>query len=403
MLTKKQKNIIFIISTVCLASFVTFMFCEYIFRLKEKASTYGGLRSARHDTLGWLPALGKHIVKTPEYNVTYDVNSFGMNDDPIEESLGISQTRIMVLGDSHTFATGVLQDETWPNVLEKLIFKGDIKEGVVYNCAVIGYSVGQYLIRMRQMAGILKPQIVIIGFSMATDLYDVVGPRHGGFIYGGGSGRIYFDLDNNGNLVELHDLAGKENMPASCRKASKSQAIRAFLEHSVIYRKLKRSRLALWAATYFKPGGDSLWPGLDTGMKIKLSGEDEYRWKLAGALIKEIAKEAHENNIKVVLVNIPYIAKIYDDIWNNSFGLRPKIYDRWIDSQRLGRICEEAKIYYIDSTPKLIREARSKHKWLHYRNDAHPDREGHRIIAEEVFDKLREYGLIYEDLYYNMR
>jgi len=108
------------------------------------------LHYATHPLLGWLPEPGRAVVRTHEFTVTYDVNLLGMNDRPVQETLGRSPVRIMALGDSDTFAAGVSQQETWPNVLEGRLFSGDAERETVYNLAVIGFNVGQYLLRMRQ-------------------------------------------------------------------------------------------------------------------------------------------------------------------------------------------------------------------------------------------------------------
>ncbi|WP_163362900.1 hypothetical protein, partial [Klebsiella aerogenes] len=67
---------------------------------------------------------------------------------------------------------------------------------------VHGYSLDQYLVRFRRLAPIVKPRVVIIGFSAATDFYDVGRTRAGDFVYGSDIGRIYFSLDDKGELVE---------------------------------------------------------------------------------------------------------------------------------------------------------------------------------------------------------
>ena len=132
-----------------------------------------------------------------------------MNDRPIEETVGRSALRVLALGDSHTYAVGVSQQEAWPNALEQMLFHGNLDAGTVYNSGVAGYSLGQYLVRYRTLRAALKPQVVVIGFSMATDLYDLVPPRLGGFVYGSEAGRLYFDLDDQGRLLEKRDLVGQ--------------------------------------------------------------------------------------------------------------------------------------------------------------------------------------------------
>jgi len=187
-----------------------FIMAEALARfLEPKQVIHGRTDYLRHDVLGWVPPPGKATVSTHEYVAHYDVNSLGMNDEPVEGTDRRSRMRILALRDSHTFAVGVSQGKVSPNVLESFLFKKDVEAGTVYNAGSVGYSLGQYLLRMRDLEAVLDPQIVVIGFSLATDLYDFIPPRLGGFVYGHPWGRVYFDLDQDGSLLEVHDLVAK--------------------------------------------------------------------------------------------------------------------------------------------------------------------------------------------------
>ncbi len=349
----------------------------------------------RNDILGWVPKPGKIIEITPEFEAIYDINKYNMNDKAIEESLEISKIKIMAIGDSHTFAVGVSSDEAWPNALEQILFKGDIRSGTVYNCGVSGYNLGQYLLRIRQMKAILKPHILLIGFCLASDVYDLMPPQKNGFVFGDNVGRVYFDLDKYGNLIEKRELAGKEIEISPYSSMSLLMKIRTTLRHSAFFRRFKRSRFLIWAVFNMGPQISSIWMGPSTALKINLDDESKFRWQLTEALIREISVEAKEDNISVVLVNIPYLPQIYDNIWKGSFGKFPKEYDRWIAGRRLEDICSKSEIYYVDTTPKFVDEARKKKKWFHYKFDAHPTAEGHRIIAETVAEFLKNNRLVY--------
>ena len=376
---------------------ISFFIAEGISRLIEPKTVIkvdSGWK--KDDLLGWIPLKGKIIEKTPEYVAVYEINSLGMNDREPEKGFNPG-LRIMALGDSHTFAAGVSQKESWPNILEDILFNGDLKRGTVYNCAVSGYSLGQYLLRFRQLRDLLRPKIIIIGFSMATDLYDLIPPRLGGFVYGGDIGRAYFDLDQEGKLIEIKKLcglSGKQLLKEIPNRYSLSFRIKRLLGKLALYRIFRRSKLAMWVAIHVRPGMQSLWPGLDSGLRKNLNEIDSYRWKLAEEIIKKIAQEAEVKNTKVILINIPYLAQVYDDIWESSYGMKPQEYDRYIAGRRLEKICERAGIYYIDITKEFVKEAKSRKAFLHYRYDGHPNAEGHKIIAKMLFDNLKSDNLI---------
>ncbi len=368
---------------------------ELGFRLVEVPPPAYDRLHAKHPVLGWIPAVGDATVRASEYTVTYHINALGMNDAPVEGTVGRARLRVMAVGDSNTFGQGVQTRDAWPKVVERLLFDGDVEAGRVYNLGVIGYNLGQYLLRMRELKGTLHPHLVLVGFSMHTDLYDLIPPRLGGFAYGQDLGRAYFDLDSGGNLVEIRDLVGKDLGADGTRQWTLSFRFRKFLAgHFALYRQYRRSKLAMWAAARFRVGGESLWPGVDTGVKTPLDSEDRYRWQLAEKLIEAIRAEADAMGAKVALVNIPYLPQAYDEVWEASFGRFPEVYDRWIGGERLAEICRRLGITYVDTTRQFVEEARRKRGWLHYRDDRHPTAEGHRIIAQAVVAALKDRGLV---------
>jgi len=340
-----------------------------------------------HPRLGWVPHTGKSLTINPEFQTTQSINSLNMNDRPISDVDSNFKHRILVLGDSHTFAAGVSTDDTWPNQMEKLLFP-DGTVGTVYNAGVIGYNLGQYLERFRLLKNHLNPTLVIIGFSMATDLYDLIPPERGGFIYGGNKERRYFDLSPDGNLITKQYKTSELGI----QEYNILQKIKNFLQQFALYRRTKRSKLAMWIAANYHPGGEALWPGLDTALKIRLSEEDAYRWKLAEALMKQLVDEASEQEISVLIVNIPYLAQVYDEVWESSFGTNQEKYDRWIGSKRLESLSGKIGAYYVDTTRDFIESTRKINRWLHYPQDAHPTIEGHALIAKVTAHNIRESG-----------
>jgi hypothetical protein len=246
---------------------------------------------------------------------------------------------------------------------------------------------------MRDLAPTLSPQIVLVGFSMATDLQDLIPPRLGGFVYGHPWGRVYFDLDEAGNLLELRDLVGKD-VPPRTEGTTWGRFVRALNSHLALSRRFKRSKLAMSLVTRLSGRGLSLWQGTETAVDKVLDEQSGYRWRLAEALIEQIGREAHAAGRSVVLVNIPYLAQAYDEVWEASFGTRPERYDRFVGVRRLEEICRKADIGFVDTTMAFVDEVRRTGTWLHFRDDAHPTPEGQRLIAGVVACHLRESGAI---------
>jgi hypothetical protein len=76
------------------------------------------------------------------------------------------QKRILVFGDSFAHGSRVPQEETWPSVLEAK--NGDLE---VINLGVDGYSMGQSLLRYREIRKKIDYDIVILIFVPVADLW----------------------------------------------------------------------------------------------------------------------------------------------------------------------------------------------------------------------------------------
>lgn len=374
---------------VCVGLFLA----EVLSRLLEPENhVQGDVRPIADAELGWLPRPGRLTLTTPEYSAVYEVNTLGLNDGPREPCAAESRMRLLALGDSHTFAAGVSWSEAWPHVLEERLFEGDARAGAVFNAAVSGYSLGQSLLRMRRLLPVLEPQWVLLGVSMATDLYDLIPPSRGGFVFLADRGRAYFDLDADGTLVERRELVGRAGLSAEVGQTAGSLRVRSWLDRLSLYRRLKSTTVAMRLSGLW-PFDAPLWPGPDTAMRRRLDGGEAYRWALAGALLRRTAREASEAGARLLVVNIPYLPQVYDEVWQASFGRRPEEYDRWIAGERLAALCGDSGIAFVETTRRFVEEARRRGSWLHHRQDRHPTAAGHRLIAEEVAATLLRLGL----------
>jgi lysophospholipase L1-like esterase len=391
---KSQQRKWFVVMLVLIPLLSTILIAgaaELVSRSLE-TKTEGDVANLPDPNLGWVPKPGKYNVITSEFSIDVSINSLNMNDREVTKLDLQSNNRILALGDSHTFAVGASTYESWPKRLETRLFPNR-ESGVVWNAATSGYSVGQYLERFRGLKDRLHPSLVLVGFSMATDLYDLIPPERGGFVYGGDASRVYFDLSPSGELVEkTYSSTSVGAFQVSSPNKDMSLVIRGILDKFSLYRRLKRSNLAMWIAVH-RPGAVSLWPGLDTALKKELTEDDKYRWLLAERILAKLVSEAQGMETKVVIVNIPYLAQVYDATWAASFGTRPDVYDRWIAGERLAELCQRIGAIYIDTTKAVVSATRERHKWLHWPQDAHPTPEGQDLIAEVVYDGLIKNGL----------
>jgi lysophospholipase L1-like esterase len=361
---------------------------EYALRLGIKSAPDSKFTVAvPHATLGWTLTPGKSWSTSAEFVVENNSNALSLSETV--EFTPTPGCDVLALGDSHTIASGVATQDAWPNAAESALASASGAKLKVWNGGVMGFSVGQYLTNFRRLNPIIHPRTVVIGFSTATDFYDVMPRSRGGFVYYDQFGRTYFDLDASGALSEHHELDGVNRLvetgPSSM---TMSQRLRMWLAtNSQLYMRFKASRLAVWLASQ-SADQRSIWPSMDSALKIAPDATDQYRFDLVEAILRQLATEAKASGARVILLKIPYLPEVYDEVWNNSFGLYPDLYRRDAGSARVQAIAQSAGMEFLDATPALAREAKARGHWLHWPIDRHPTAEGQKVIADEVAKAL---------------
>lgn len=123
------------------------------------------------------------------------------------------RTRILMLGDSITFGTGVGDDETFSRLL-------DTRPGLeVLNLGVDGYGTDQALIRLEREGLAYRPHVVVLNFCVRNDYFDNALPVA---LYDGRSPKPYFTLDGGG--LARHDshlrLSGRQKAAVALMERS---------------------------------------------------------------------------------------------------------------------------------------------------------------------------------------
>jgi lysophospholipase L1-like esterase len=113
-----------------------------------------------------------------EHGALIRTNSYGIRDDE-PQAEGNDLRRVVALGDSFTFGFGVSGDETWPNVLERLLNErsGDDPFEVL-NFGVGGYSTRDEVLTLRHKGMEWDPELVVIGYTLNDPEIDPIQPLH---------------------------------------------------------------------------------------------------------------------------------------------------------------------------------------------------------------------------------
>lgn len=361
---------------------------EGAFRVLEireyRQTSFEGAKWVDDPRWGWRPEPGDYDRRTPEYAATGRVNTHFMNDREENLAQDAQKTRVLVLGDSHTFATGISTTQTWAKQLElQLNAAAGSNAYRTFNAGVTGFSLHQYLSRLRDDGPRLKPHYVVVGLSYATDFYDLLPPSRGGWIYGGDRERDYFDLDEQGKLVAKHwtpvQMAAAHE---SGQNLTAAMSVRRLLDQTATFRQLRRSKLMLMIGSRVRVSGQSLWPNMEIVMEKEISPGHEYQHRLFKALLQGLKVEAERQGAKLIVAGIPYLPQVYDDLRKATFP--GDKYDAEATTRRVAAYCQEIGVGFVDTQTPMHTRQQQTGRWLHFRKDAHPTVEGHQVIAEAV-------------------
>jgi hypothetical protein len=139
------------------------------------------------EAYGWALRRGARYEGRGGETITVNDDGYRGPGHPRAPTPGI--TRVVMLGDSVTFGTGVGDEETFSHLLDAR------PELEVLNLGVDGYGTDQELIRLEREGLAWRPQVVILNFCVRNDYFDNSLPVA---LYDGRSPKPYFKLAGTG-------------------------------------------------------------------------------------------------------------------------------------------------------------------------------------------------------------
>ena len=394
------KKVVFSIVTLVLSSIFCLVTLEIFARFLEPKVEIVGQQGKYvsyaqiHPILGWT-LIGQPIRhRTFEFEVTYNLTTHLMNDEwSVEDA---SKKRIVALGDSQTFGWGLPSMEAWPNGLEQDLNGREVESGtppvVVYNLGVPSYGIDHNYLRLREDGWRLDPSLVLLGFS-ANDLPDI---QRTGTGAGGGRSRFTVDQDT-GSLVEnLGQWVYQERLSGPAVKSFGWSLVQP-LQNSRLVRQLVRTSAFYWFASRFQEAtGISLWPTKEVLFRKIPNVEEQHAWELIQKLLERTHADCEARGVPLVVVFIPHLYHVYDELWNGTLGNFPADYDRMIMNKKLADLVDKANGHFVDSTAALKRFVETTGTPVNFRFDGHINSKGAEIIAREVADYLVQHNLLAE-------
>lgn len=302
--------------------------------------------------VGYVPTPGFLGSSTrPEYETRVSVGTAGFrgrNPRP----RGRNSLRILCLGDSFTWGSGVENREAWPHVVEQILrarYAGaDIQ---VLNGGVPGYGTDEQLLYLQQRLLGIKPDLVIVAFFAGNDFRD--------------------NRSSASQSIEIRDGLLRTKMAQPAYATPIWLRINNWIKNRSHLHFFLSERLGYLAT------GAGL---LDTVEEARtdFNAEDAQR---AVDLLAEIASVSRASSSEVLLVFVPDKMHVLGSV--DVKGARKVVADA----------SGASNAPWLDLTPYLMEASEGASPYF-YRFDPHWTADGHQVVAEAIADKLLSLQLI---------
>jgi hypothetical protein len=362
---------------------ISLLLCEWGARLILNPADYLRVKMVSDPVLGRAPS--------PTANGGFDALGFRNRSVP-------KTADIIAIGDSQTYGNAATMENSWPYVLGRLSGRR------VYNMALGGYGPNQYLQLLKTKALPLKPKMVICGLSVTDDFdnaYQLTyGLEYWAYLRALPGVKIDFDVWDTG-----------ADPPPSLQKK-----LRDWLsQHSLVYQLVVHTGLGDRLKGDFQiTHAAELYPGQATSLiipdqhiaeafqpTVNLRGLDQDResvregMRITFELLKQMDQICRENHIQFVVVVIPTKEMVFSQFLENNSkialsGIVQKLLvNETVALQKTFRFLSDEKIPYVDPLPAM-QKAVGQGLFAKSGVDMHPNKNGYRVIAEAVAERLKE-------------
>ena len=344
----------------------------------------------------------------------HDANGFRNDSVPTDAS-------ILALGDSHTYGSGVLANEAWPQVL------GQLSGQTTYNMGLGGY--GPLHSRLLWDEGMsVQPEVVIFGLYAGNDLYDsysLVYHKNKAVEFKTTDAEILNTIARDEQVQPIGEYVGRMYRRGRVRSAE-YRSTKAWLEtNSMVYRVLARFQFELkqirkrikaeekqhdperdWAkaqafakkfSAYAQEFSDGTLRTIFTSeYRLAALNQEDSRIiegrRMSFEAIKQMAELARDDGIRFIVLFIPTKEMVFaekaKDLSSDSY--QSLVSNETIFWQITRQFLADQDIEYIDGLLPLRRPLDNGIQTYKVSRNGHPNPAGQKALAEAVFGYLEE-------------
>jgi hypothetical protein len=325
-----------------------------------------------HPEFGRRNRPGAGWKKTSEYTSWIEVNSKGLRGAEIEYAKPPGEYRILILGDSFTFAEQVNQQETFTQRLEdRLNADANGLHYRVLNAGSNGWATANELIFLAKEGVRFRPDVVVVAFYIGNDVSD--------------------------NYRRIATLQDAEAADLALRGVDSFDGPRRILRHSELYTVFESGvlvKLPWWPQA----------PGSDASVRKPPRTLEEARegWQITESLLDRGRDVAESQGAQFMVLVIPSA----DVVAQRGSGGKSSDDDDELDGSddtgkpgfedphgTLAEIVDRSRLRSLDLLSALRRADGRTRERLYYRQNAHWTAAGHAVAASELYDFLTANGL----------
>lgn len=298
-------------------------------------------------------------------------NSLGLRSPEVIVPKPANTIRILIIGDSFTFGWGVLEKESYPSLIEKIIQQRYPNKKIeVINAGLPASGPSYYYLFLKNIGIRLEPDIIVVGFHTFTDLV--------------------FDLPTS-----IWNQTDPEGLPLVIKKENAIIDTEGFIRADHLPFKLtipilKHSHLFAFFLDFIDPHSNNLNSEqflTDYGLYFKQTAHelDEPKRK-AKLLFEAMQKLASQEHSRFIVMTIPAEFKIYPErLLKYSITLPMLPWDRTYPGDEFEDFFLSKNIDHLRLLP--IFDAHNSEE-MFYPLDDHWNPRGHQIAATAIAEKL---------------
>lgn len=306
-----------------------------------------------HEKMGYIfkPNFKGYFPNPPFQNIAIEINSKGLRDIEHEYQKREGTTRILGLGDSITFGSGVEFEDTYLRVLEKKLNKNGHPVEII-KTGVNSYEFDHEYAYYTNEGYKYESDIVILGLFL-NDISEITP-----------------ELIEK-QKKEIEDLQKKEAQGIYLENPSLWDRIKTVctlcdIAHTTIYRASKKNEREYYNLAYFNSALKKRWTT---------------QWPKFQNKILKLNSELSKKGVKFVIVVFPQTEQ-----FSHSYGLTQ------FPQEKLKEMGKTYNIPVFDLLPYLDKP---EYKTLYLVGDGiHPNKAGHALVADILFEELLKSGII---------